>query len=109
MNDDWMEYVKNDDNMKKQIHQAFKLASVYYKPSAVLYRGNAYNRRALIEAKRQMLDSDWQMIMKFQPFKRMWGEESGVNFFEQFNQKLQVLIKGSDSGYDTAKFAADIA
>lgn len=56
-----------------------------------------------------MLDSDWQLIMKFQPFKRMWGEDSEVNFFEQFAQKLHVLIKGHDHGYDTAKFANDIA
>ena len=47
--------------------------------------------------------------MKFQPFKRMWGEDSEVNFFEQFAQKLNVLIKGHDHGYDTAKFANDIA
>ena len=82
MHDEWAEGIKGDENLKKQIHQAFKLACVYYKPSPVLYRGNKYNRRALIEAKRQMLDSDWQLIMKFQPFKRMWGEESDVNFFE---------------------------
>ena len=109
MHDEWMDYIKGDEHLKKQIHQAFKLACVYYKPSPVLYRGNKYNRRALIEAKRQMLDADWQLIMKFQPFKRMWGDDSEVNFFEQFAQKLHVLIKGHDNGYDTAKFANDIA
>ena len=51
MADDWEE--RNlDDALKKQLHQAFKLATVYYKPSPVLYRGHRYNRRSLIEAKR---------------------------------------------------------
>lgn len=64
MADDWDEHMY-DELLKKQIHQAFKLATVYYKPSPVLYRGQYYNRRSLIEAKRQMLDADWQLIMKF--------------------------------------------
>ena len=64
MNDNWPEYL-SDEHLRKQVHQAFKLAAVYYKPSPVLYRGNRYNRRALIEAKRQMLDTDWILMMKF--------------------------------------------
>lgn len=58
IDDNWPEFL-TDDNLRKQIHSAFKLACVYYKPSPVLYRGNSYNRRSLIEAKRQMLDADW--------------------------------------------------
>ena len=38
MADDWDEHLY-DEVLKKQIHQAFKLATVYYKPSPVLYRG----------------------------------------------------------------------
>ena len=81
MDENWPDYL-HDDGLRKQIHQAFKLACVYYKPSPVLYRGSSFNRRSLIEAKRQMLDSDWHLLMKFQPFKRMWGEDSEVNFFD---------------------------
>ena len=68
------------------------MACVYYKPSPVLYRGHKYNRRALIEAKRSILDAEWQLILKFQPFKRLWGEDSNVDFFEQFAKKLSTLI-----------------
>lgn len=28
-----------NENLRKQIHSAFKMACVYYKPSYVLYRG----------------------------------------------------------------------
>lgn len=91
MGEDWSKLIGNE-YLSKQIHQAFKLACIYYKPSPVLYRGNSYNRRSLIEAKRQMLDADWHMIQKFQPFKRLWGEDSGIDFYEQFNTKLQALI-----------------
>ena len=42
-----------------------------------------------------MLDADWQLMMNFQPFKRLWGDDSSVDFYEQFAQKLQVLIKGN--------------
>ena len=80
MSDDWPENLA-DEALRKQIYQAFKMACVYYQPSPVLYRGNKYNRRALIEAKRQMLDADWLLMMKFQPFKRLWGEDSSVDFF----------------------------
>ena len=51
MGDDWDD-CRYDEALRKQLHQAFKLATVYYKPSPVLYRGNRYNRRSLIEAKR---------------------------------------------------------
>jgi hypothetical protein len=64
MGDDWPSHLGNE-NFKKQILQAFKLACVYYKPSPVIYRGHSYNRRSLIEAKRQILDADWQMLSKF--------------------------------------------
>ena len=64
MGDDWPEHL-TDDHIRKSIHQAFKMACVYYKPSPVLYRGYRYNRRALIEAKRGLLDAEWQMMLKF--------------------------------------------
>ena len=64
MPDEWPENISNE-HLRKQIHQAFKMACVYYKPSPVLYRGNKYDRRSLIEAKRQMLDADWQLIQKY--------------------------------------------
>ena len=99
----------NDENIRKQVYNAFKLACIHYKPSPVLYRGHKYNRRALIEAKRTMLDTDWQLIMKFQPFKRLWGEDSDFDFYEQFNQKLKLLIKGNQEGGDMDKFGQDIA
>lgn len=51
MGEEWPKLIGNEF-LNKQIHQAFKLACVYYKPSPVLYRGNSYNRRSLIEAKR---------------------------------------------------------
>lgn len=75
------------------------MAAVYYKPSPVLYRGHKYNRKALIEAKRGLLDAEWQLMLQFQPFKRLWGEDSKVNFFDQFATKMKLIIdqkKGKD-------------
>ena len=54
-----------NENLRKQIHSAFKMACVYYKPSYVLYRGYKYERRKLIEAKRQMLDNEWELMLSF--------------------------------------------
>lgn len=58
MSENWPEHL-TDDNLRSQVYQAFKMACVYYKPSPVLYRGQKYNRRSLIEAKRCMLDAEW--------------------------------------------------
>ena len=41
-----------DPRIKKKINTAFKMACVQYKPSWVLYRGNRFIRKRLIEAKR---------------------------------------------------------
>ena len=38
----------------------------------------------------------------------MWGEDSSVNFYDQFAHKLSVLIKGT-SNIDEKKFASDTA
>ena len=69
------------------------MACVYYKPSPVLYRGNKYDRKDLIEAKRQMLDTEWELMMKFRPFKRLFSEKDNGQFYEQFAKKLHFLIK----------------
>ena len=38
----------------------------------------------------------------------MWGEDSTVNFYDQFAHKLSVLIKGNQN-VDHKQFAADAA
>ena len=41
-------------------------------------------------------------MLKFQPFKRMWGDDSDVDFYEQFATKLKTLIMGAEKGIDVA-------
>ena len=42
-----------------------------------------------------MLDNEWELMLSFQPFKRLFGENSSHKFYEQFNHKLHFLTTGS--------------
>jgi len=46
-----------DERIRKKVATAFKIACFNYAPSPVIFRGKKYERRALIEAKRTMLDA----------------------------------------------------
>ena len=42
-----------------------------------------------------MLDNEWELMLSFQPFKRLFGENPSHKFYEQFNHKLHFLTTGS--------------
>lgn len=62
-----------DDKLKKKICQAFKMACINYSPSPVLYRGQKFDRKKLIEVKRTMLDCEWEKTLKNAPFDYLFG------------------------------------
>jgi hypothetical protein len=55
----------------------------------VLYRGQKYDRKQLIEAKRTMLDCEWEKTLNNAPFDILFGKEDpSARFYENFEQKL---------------------
>jgi len=84
-----------DERLKKRISQAFKMACIHYEPSAVLFRGQKYQRKQLIEATRTILDCEWEKVLMNPPFDRIYGQNDGSrNFYENFEKKLSYLTKG---------------
>ena len=57
-----------DAGIRRKISQAFKMACIHYEASPVLYRGYKFDRKKLIEAKRTMLDCEWEKTLKNAPF-----------------------------------------
>lgn len=48
-------------------------------------------------------------MLKFQPFKRIWSEDPTIDFFEQFNNKLQAFIQHKRNGADITQIVEDLA
>jgi len=66
-----------DERMKRKVASAFKMACFNYAPSPVIFRGKKYERRALIESKRTMLDSQWEELLMNNPFKNLYQNGTG--------------------------------
>ena len=80
-----------DERMKKKVTSAFKMACIDYAPSPVIFRGKRYERRNLIEAKRTMLDAQWEELVVNNPFKNLFengGGDQSQQFYREFNERL---------------------
>jgi hypothetical protein len=74
-----------DEKMKRKISQAFKMACIHYSPSPVLYRGQKFDRKKLIEVKRTMLDCEWEKTLKNAPFDNLFGSQNpSATFYANF-------------------------
>jgi len=64
------------------------MACLKYAPSPVLYRGQQFDRRKLIEVKRTMLDCEWEIALKNPPYDSLFGANPSRGFYDNFQNKL---------------------
>jgi acyl carrier protein phosphodiesterase len=86
------------------IKEAFKMACVQYKPSGVPFRGNNFQRAALIEIKESVLMDSWlTAIQEINYYKDIYGGMGTQNDKFKFLQSLQDKLNRISTDKDLIK------